>query len=342
MPIDFVIIWVDGSDPRWRSEKEKYARVFSPERAGAGDDSNADCRYRDSGLLKYWFRGVERFAPWVNKVFFVSYGQVPDWLDVNHPKLVLVDHRDFIPGQYLPTFNAVPIELNIHRIESLSEHFVLFNDDVFLLQPVQPDFFFKEGNPVLPTTLKYPEYLGMNRWSHHAFNDSCVVNAHFDMGESIWDNRKKWFSISALGKRKAFGNFLCYCANKQLPVGIFDHLAFPHLKSTMTDCWTRCHDELDISCSFKFRDSMQVNQWLFAAWNQASGRFYPCKFGTKGHVMLILPDNMGLMATAIKEQWYPQVCLNDSGGNTEPDKCTEVLATAFEDLLPLRSSFELE
>ena len=60
--IDFVLPWVDGSDPRWLAEKRSYEN--SGEAMARGDeDANADCRYRDYGLLRYWFRSVERFAP---------------------------------------------------------------------------------------------------------------------------------------------------------------------------------------------------------------------------------------------------------------------------------------
>ena len=31
-------------------------------------------RYRDWDLLRYWFRGVERFAPWVRRIHFVTWG----------------------------------------------------------------------------------------------------------------------------------------------------------------------------------------------------------------------------------------------------------------------------
>ena len=61
--IDFVITWVDGSDQEWRREKALY----NPE---AGMDNDAE-RYRDWDLLKFWFRGVEKFAPWVRRVYFV-------------------------------------------------------------------------------------------------------------------------------------------------------------------------------------------------------------------------------------------------------------------------------
>ena len=107
--IDFVIPWVDGEDPQWKAEKAGYEKAWSPKGVALDEtvsigDANADCRYRELGCLRFWFRGVEQFAPWVNRVFFVTCGQRPSWLNVNHPKLVLVNHRDFIPEKYLPTF----------------------------------------------------------------------------------------------------------------------------------------------------------------------------------------------------------------------------------------------
>lgn len=57
--IDFIITWVDDSDPEWRKEFEYYS-------AKEGRTINTDaCRYRDWGTLRYWFRGVEKFSPWV-------------------------------------------------------------------------------------------------------------------------------------------------------------------------------------------------------------------------------------------------------------------------------------
>ena len=158
-PVDFVIAWVDGSDPAWRARMAEWKRKAMSEldaEAGALDGgANGDCRYRDFGILRHWFRAVEECAPWVNRVFLVTDGQKPDWLDETNPKLRLVDHRDYIPGKWLPTFNAMPIELNLHRIPDLSERFVFFNDDIFLLRPVRPDFWFRRGLPRLPANLGY-------------------------------------------------------------------------------------------------------------------------------------------------------------------------------------------
>ena len=140
MEIDFVIAWVDGSDKTWQESKAKYDTKNK-------NENNGVVRYRDWDELKYWFRGVEKYAPWVNKIYFVTCGQKPKWLDENNPKLVLVNHKDYMKEDYLPTFSANPIELNFHRIKGLSEHFVYFNDDMFIINPVKEEDFFKKGLP---------------------------------------------------------------------------------------------------------------------------------------------------------------------------------------------------
>ena len=43
-----------------------------------------------------------------------------------------MDHREIIEQEYLPTFNSHVIEANLHKIPNLSEHFIYFNDDVFV------------------------------------------------------------------------------------------------------------------------------------------------------------------------------------------------------------------
>ena len=91
-----------------------------------------------------------------NRVFFITQGQRPEWLNVDNPQLCLIDHRDYIPAEGLPTFNSRTIEMNIHRTPGLLEHYVYFNDDMALLRPLEPDFYFRDGLPVLPAKLSIP------------------------------------------------------------------------------------------------------------------------------------------------------------------------------------------
>ena len=335
--IDFVILWVDGSDPVWAEEKRKYERL---ERGATVSDDNPECRYRDTGWLRYWFRGVEKFAPWVNQIHFVTCGQKPEWLNVEHPKLHLVDHKDFIPHQWLPTFNSPSIEMNLHRIKELSEHFVYFNDDMFLIQPVEPDFFFKRGLPVLDTDLSYPKHLGYDNWSRMAFNCYCIVNRSFNIRKTVQKNWYKWFNIKELGFRRTRKNLMSHWVNRQLPVCTYGHLPSPHLKSTLQDIWD-CHPEvMEQTTKSRFRSDDQVSQWLICAWSQAKGAFYPAHRSRLGRFFSICPEDTPRICDVIKNGAAPQICINDSSANTDAENCERQITAAFEALLPEKSEFE--
>lgn len=338
--IDFVLPWVDGKDSRWIIEKAKWEGRFSDQISSA-EDANGIFRFNsEEEMLRYWFRSVEAFAPWVNRIHFITCGQKPVWLKENHPQLNLVNHQDFIPSKYLPTFNSITIEMNLHRIQDLSERFVYFNDDMFLLRPVESSFFFKDSWPVLINNLRYPDDIGYNNWSRHVFNDYCIVNRSFNIEKSIWENRKKWFNVSLLGYKRARRNLICFLANRTLPVGKFGHFANPHLKSSFEEIWERWPDVLETTCMHKFRTDDQVNQWLAVAWNLAKGCFYPAHEKDRGRMWNISPNNIEEIEVSIRQQLFPQVCLNDSQHNTEPESCSMMISEAFRSILPMKSSFE--
>ncbi|QGH70075.1 stealth family protein [Pseudactinotalea sp. HY158] len=140
-PIDVVYTWVDGSDPAWVVRKRAAVEQLSGE--SMTEDAAADLRFVDHDELRYSLRSIEQYAPWVRHIYIVTDRQRPAWLKADHPRITVVDHTDIAPpGASLPTFNSHAIEANLHRIEGLSEHFLYFNDDVFLSSPVGPDLFF--------------------------------------------------------------------------------------------------------------------------------------------------------------------------------------------------------
>ncbi len=337
--IDFVLPWLDDNDPEWQSLKDNMLKKNGI-KLRQNDDENDACRFRDMGLLKYWFRSVEKFAPWVNKIYFVTCGQKPYWLNENHPKLVLIDHEDYIPSEYLPTFNSNTIETNLHRIPSLSEKFVLFNDDVFLLKPISPSFFYRKEDPVLPANLYMCRYYTISNWSRICFNDFCAVNEHFDVKEAIWENRRKWFNIKALGFKLALMNFIRYEVNKTFSINGYEHLANPHLKSTLQEVWDKCPDVLHDSSLSRFRSDLQVNQWLMIAWNLMKGRFSPIRDGKRGTTVKISTRQIDNIKNLIEQQSVFQVCFNDTFENDNPQFCFKEIAKAFDSILSKKSSFE--
>ena len=186
--IDFVILWVDGSDPEWQRQRE----YFSAPEDNNGTDEN---RFREWGLLRYWFRGVERYAPWVNRVFLVTNGQVPNWINREHPKLRLVRHEEYIPKRYLPTFNSNVIELWLHQIPDLGEHFVLFNDDMYLTAPVKPEDFFRKGLPCDSAVMDLVTTPGPEDClPHMQINNFALINRHFNKKKVLRKNMGKFFA----------------------------------------------------------------------------------------------------------------------------------------------------
>ena len=193
--IDFVVTWVDGGDPEWQKERLSYKNegVVRAEKSGSADD-NAN-RYRDWGLLKYWFRAIEKNAPWVRKVHFITWGHLPDFLNKNAPKLNIVKHSDYIPKEYLPTFSSHPIELHMHRIEGLTEQFVYFNDDMFLNSPVEPTDFFRKDKPCYEAVEACIVADDINEiYSHIMLNNMCVINHRFSKRSVIKKHPFNWFN----------------------------------------------------------------------------------------------------------------------------------------------------
>lgn len=328
MKIDFVMPWVDGNDPQWQQLRNSYST--QPETI---DES----RYRDWDILKYWFRAVETYAPWVNRIHFVTCGQQPDWLNPAHPKLNLVNHRDFIPEAYLPTFNSMTIELNFHRIPGLAEHFVYFNDDTYINAPVEPEDFYSKGLPracgILSQTI--PIKPG-DAHMHTICNNIAIINRHFNKKQVLKSNFPKWFHPkygTALIKNllsvpgTGFAGF-------SLP-----HVASPMLRSTFEQVWDLEQELLDQACRSQFRSSNGLNQYLMSHFDLCSGRFAP-QSPKVGKYYGIGPDTDAICRD-IAQQTHKLICINDHEGPIDFEKEKATLTAAFEAAFPTPSTFEL-
>ena len=296
-PIDFVIIWVDGNDKEWRAEKAKYdGSVTGP--------SDSEVRYRDWDNLRYWFRGVEKFAPWVNKIHFVTWGHLPEWLDTSNPKLNIVNHRDYIPEKYLPTFSSHTIELNLHRIKGLADKFVYFNDDMFITAPTTPEDFFKDGKP----------------------RDTAFRR-----------DFKKWFDPK--NKFKNIVRTVLLMPWHWFPGFYYQHTPNSFLKATFEEVWEKEFEKLDKTCSHKFRKEGDVNQWVMKFWQLASGNFVVRRdsFALCYHVK---EYNYEKLLNDIPSRKHEMICINDTAETYDFEQKKEGVKTAFEKLLPEKCSFE--
>lgn len=146
MKIDLVYLWCDSNDTAFMEKKNYWLK----KEGKLNIQSSTDARWRDNDELKYSLRSVEKFIPWINHIFIVTDNQTPSWLNTKHPKLTIVDHKDIIPEQYLPTFNSSMIEAYLPYIKGLSEYFLYANDDMFFNDYLEPSYFFtNDGKPVV-------------------------------------------------------------------------------------------------------------------------------------------------------------------------------------------------
>lgn len=327
-PIDFVMPWVDGNDPEWRKEKAIYSGI-------PDDGDQREVRYRDWDILQYWFRGVETFAPWVNKVHFITWGHVPEWLDTSNPKINIVKHTDYIPEKYLPTFNSHTIELNMHRIPGLAEHFVYFNDDVFITAPVKPDDFFKKGLPC-DTFAMNAIYFGKDSVGPINGNNVTVINTHFPKKPAFKKNWKKYFS-PVNGWKKLIHTFLLM-PWPWFPGFWYSHTSNSYLKSTFETVWEKEGELLDKTCMDKFRQQTNVNQWLFKTWQFASGNFVPVS--SKSKYCYHVKESIASACNSVRTSKFKIVCINDTGKTTDFESKAEELRNAFQELLANKSKFE--
>ena len=191
-PIDFVVTWVDDNDETWKAEKEKF--LCTSDNLTKKDNTNI--RYRNWETLRFWFRAVEKFAPWVNKVYFISCGHVPEWLNTDCKKIQVVKHDEYIPKEYLPTFSSHTIENNIWRISDLSEHFVYFNDDIFLTRSVVPSDFFQGGFPkYCAVTKPIRANNHMCSFDHALWNGLGEIISTVSIRDVMHKHPEKWLSV---------------------------------------------------------------------------------------------------------------------------------------------------
>lgn len=327
MKIDLILPWVDGSDPEWLSELNKYAQ----------EEVEAK-RYQSWDNLQYVFRGIEKFMPWINKVFFVTYGHIPAWLDTSCDKLRVIKHSDYIPEKYLPTFNSNTIEMNYWRIEELSEHFILFNDDLFPLRPIPENYYFVDGLPceeAVETHFILKAEKGMDLQMNYAcVNNMVILNRNFDKREVVEKNKDKWFS-PVYGERLKQNENLTFWNNFESFV--YPHEAMPMRKSVLKEIWEKEPEMLDTASRNRFRACSDVTQRLITMWQICSGEFVPTKY--QGKLYILDHSNYLEAADDIRNQRYPIISPNES--ITEGfDVLKKEISAALNEILPDKCSFE--
>ncbi|OUM65460.1 hypothetical protein PIROE2DRAFT_7577 [Piromyces sp. E2] len=133
--MSIVYTWIDGSDNNHLDLKAKYN----------GGNRKVNNRDRSVGELRYSLRSLEKYLPWhKGTIYIVSPNQVPDFLDINHPRIKVINQDDLFPPHVSPTFNSFVVEMYLDKIPGITERFVQLNDDYFFNNYCHPSFFFSE------------------------------------------------------------------------------------------------------------------------------------------------------------------------------------------------------
>ncbi|WP_030568635.1 stealth conserved region 3 domain-containing protein [Streptomyces aureocirculatus] len=255
-PVDAVYTWVDDTDPDWRAARAAALAEVTGAGQGASTDSSPDTgtvRFRNRDELRYSLRSLAMYAPWVRHVYLVTAGQVPDWLDRDHPGLTVVDHRDlFADPAALPTFNSHAIETQLHRIEGLAEHFLYFNDDMFLGRPTTPGTFFLGSG--------LPKFF----WSSMPVPPLPVSAADEGYLAAAKNNRELL--------RRDFGRTATHC---------FYHVPYALRRSILQELTERYADELTATSRSRFRgnDDHSLVSSLHQHYAYLTGRAVPGGLG---------------------------------------------------------------
>ena len=144
-PVDVVYTWVDGKDPLWLAERACFLkkeninynkRGLIPEPVGASLMSFSETE------LYYSIQSVKKYMSWVRKIYVVTPGHKPKESE-KFQDIIFINQEDIIPKTVrTPIFNSNGIELCIHKIDGLAEHFIYFNDDFFVNRPIIIENFF--------------------------------------------------------------------------------------------------------------------------------------------------------------------------------------------------------
>lgn len=311
-PVDLVYTWVDGSDPLWRAKKSRAEAEMRGEQIN--DTAVSESRFADRQELRYSLRSVEAYASWVNHIYLVTDAQVPEWLNVDHPKITVIDHRDiFTDTDNLPVFNSHAIESQLHHIPGLSENYLYMNDDLFFMRPTSPELFFTGS--------------GLSRFFPSTAPLDLDDPSARDMPVLSAAKRGRQFMLDEHGRR---------VANK------FKHTPHPQVRSVMEDFEATHQDLFDHVARSKFRhpDDYSITSALYHFHAYAQGKAIDSSI-RYAYMDISRPDAELYMRRLLRRRNLDVLCLNDTDSSPEAQEHLDAMMSWFlNEKFPLPSSFE--
>lgn len=341
--IDFVLPWVDNNDIAWQEEKEKYASD------SASHDKENNTRYRDTNTLRYVLRSIEQHCPWYHKIYLITTGHYPDWIDINHPKIELITHNDiFLDKSDLPVFNVNAIEMNLVNIKGLSEKFVYLNDDTVIWKHLETDRFFKNNKSVdffyhgwIPRGRVYRALRSNDVWVDAILNNIHFINREASMSKM---NDSQYFHHS-YGVKQKISNFLYKVFYKKVFWIHHWHHPQPYMKRHIEQVRDVFNKEMKETSKHRFKLNTDITQYLYRYWHLMTGDFEPYNY-KDGLVAKIssLKYLQSIITDINQNETVNFVCFNDQMSDISQDEFNQVIVVLekyLSDTFPQKASFEL-
>ena len=248
-PIDIVVAWVDGKDPVLQKKRLSFIKsndfFFHP--------GSTQTRFHSLNEVKYCILSILKFAPFVRNIFIVTDQQVPK-IDRSVKKyfperindIYIVDHKEIFEGyeQHIPTFNSICISNMLWRIKGLSDQFVYFNDDIFLLRHIFPTDWFVGGKPVLRGKWSFPPF-------ERLLVDGLKEKGNWLFSSKINKERLASFQVNQWNAAKMLGFKWHYFRSGHTPLALS--------KQTLKNYFDSNPKILENNISFRFRNYFQFN-----------------------------------------------------------------------------------
>lgn len=309
--VDIVITYLDDNK-NWR-EKYNYWKNYEIEHGiieATSKQAFGAERTRNWNFLKYWFRSVEKNLSWINKVFLIvqDKDQLPEWLNTNYEKLRVVEHKEYVPEELLPTFNSLTITMFINKIKDLSNNYIYCDDDMFFMKPIQKDRFFKdEISQHENNRIPYGYFFDYDEYLH-------ILNNSLDFEEKYMGEEKTKYH--------------------------FYHLPTAHQKEDELQIINENYQEIiEHQNKSKFRNKTNLEPNMLTNILKLQRK---CYIGEKGHVY----NNCGYVALkdGINLEPYKEkdiVCFNDTDLATENfEKVKQDLNKFLEEIFNEKSKYE--
>ena len=229
--IDAVITWVDGSEPNYQRKIKEYLT----------NNNTIKRQYLQANEINLCVASIVKYAPFIRKIFIVTDKQSPNLDNVKHivskEKIEIVDHEEIFRDniEFLPTFNIRSIDALLFKIKDLSEKFIYFNDDMFLVKKTNPEDWFVGDKAVLT-----------GNWVK-TYNKKPIkiisqkIKSFFNMRPSFNASQSKAANIAGFNS-KYFKSY---------------HCGRPQIKSVIKDFYNKNPEKLVDQIKYKFRDDRQ-------------------------------------------------------------------------------------